>query len=51
MYSQTSKTKFKNLANSAILNGFETPGPTTLDIARRIDFRQQAVCLSFNKIF
>lgn len=51
MYSQTSKTRFKNLANSAVLNGFEVPGPTTLGVDRSIDFRQQAVCLSFNKIF
>lgn len=51
MYSQMNKTKFKNLANTAILNGFDAPGATTLGVDRSLDFRQQAICLSFNKVF
>lgn len=50
-YSQTGTIKFNNSANTALLNGFSIPGPTTLNLKRSIRLRVQEVMFSINKVF
>lgn len=50
-YVQTGKSHFKNTINSAVLNGFDTPGPITLHLKRKIQFAVQEFALSINAMF
>lgn len=50
-YLQTGRTHFKNSANTARLNGFDTPGETTLLLKRSIRFTAQEFFLSMNLLF
>lgn len=50
-YSDTGKKKFSNSVNTAILNGFDNPGPTTLNLGRTVSLGVQEVMFSINKVF
>lgn len=50
-YLQTGRNHFKNSANTATLNGFDTPGPNTLTLKRSIKFTVQEFFLSMNLLF
>lgn len=50
-YLQTGKYRFNNSANTAILNGANNPGPTTLFLNRSIKFSAQEFMLSINWVF
>jgi hypothetical protein len=50
-YMQTGSAQFKNTANAAELNGFDTPGPTTLFLKRSIKFTVQELIVSMNLAF
>lgn len=50
-YTQTERAHFNNSANTAILNGGNIPGPTTLFLRRKIKFAAQQLMLSINLEF
>lgn len=50
-YSQTATNEFNNSINTAIFNGFATPGPITLNLNRSVNLKVQEVMFSINKVF
>lgn len=50
-YVQTGKYRFNNSINTAILNGFDHPGPTTLFLKRDLKFSNQEFMLSIAFLF
>lgn len=50
-YLQTPRSHFKNSVNTAILNGFDNPGPTNLSLRRAIKFSVQEFIFSANLAF
>lgn len=50
-YLQTGTNQFNNSVNTAILNGFAVPGPTTLNVNRSVRLNIQEVMFSINKVF
>lgn len=50
-YLQTGSYRFNNSVNAAILNGSDTPGPTTLFLRRKLKFTAQEFMLSMNLAF
>lgn len=50
-YMQTGSGHFKNTANAAQLNGFDTPGATILTLSRSIRFTTQELICSVNMMF
>lgn len=47
-YIQTGTSHFKNSVNTALLNGFDNPGPTTLSLKRALKFTVQEMVFSMN---
>lgn len=47
-YLQTERKQFNNTANTAVFNGFDTPGSTLLFLKREIEFTVQEFILSIN---
>lgn len=50
-YLQTGECHFQNSVNTNILNGFNTPGPTTLFLKRKIKFSVQEFVVTMNLAF
>jgi outer membrane protein W len=50
-YLQTANVSFTNAINSAMFNGANTPGPTSLTLNRNISVRTQEVMISINRVF
>lgn len=50
-YLRTGRSRFKNRINTAILNGSDSPGSTTLFLKRTIEFTVQEFVLSMNLLF
>ena len=51
LYSQSQTYTFSNTANTDLLNGKGIPGPTTLDLNRRIKITAQGITVSVNRVF
>lgn len=49
-YTQTARYNFDNLTNAALLNGAANPGPTALNLNRRINIAEQGIMLSINRV-
>ena len=48
-YAQSGTYHFKNSANTALLNGATTQGPTTVNLNRKISLVDQSIMVSINK--